>query len=136
MELADGSTDIVHPEVRAHINSLVSALGGISADDDGGYQLGDDALEVLRDLKRWIRFYDEKTNRMDVARCIHEANLIEGDLLPILSTWPENATDSKFNLGLLRTHGSSHLADGKGQRANDGQSPPPYAGPGACPGWI
>ncbi|EXM36836.1 replication fork protection complex subunit Tof1/Swi1 [Fusarium oxysporum f. sp. vasinfectum 25433] len=96
MELADGSTDIVHPEVRAHINSLVSALGGISADSDGGYQLGDDALEVLRDLKRWIRFYDEKTNRMDVARCIHEANLVEGDLLPILSTWPENATDSKF----------------------------------------
>ncbi|RTE73659.1 hypothetical protein BHE90_011904 [Fusarium euwallaceae] len=96
MELADGTIDIVHPEVRAHVNSLVSALGGISADDDGRYQLGDDALEVLRDLKRWIRFYDEKTNRMDVARCIHEANLIEGDLLPILATWPENATDSKF----------------------------------------
>lgn len=51
---------------------------------------------MLRDLKRWIRFYDEKTNRMDVARCIHEANLIEGDLLPILATWPENANDSKF----------------------------------------
>jgi replication fork protection complex subunit Tof1/Swi1 len=33
---------------------------------------------------------------MDVARCIHEANLIEGDLLPILATWPENANDSKF----------------------------------------
>ncbi|KAJ4319687.1 Topoisomerase 1-associated factor 1 [Fusarium piperis] len=96
MELADGTIDIVHPEVRAHVNSLVSALGGISADDDGRYQLGDDALEVLRDLKRWIRFYDEKTNRMDVARCIHEANLIEGDLLPILATWPENAMDSKF----------------------------------------
>ncbi|KAF5021159.1 hypothetical protein F66182_6805 [Fusarium sp. NRRL 66182] len=96
MELADGTKDIVHPEVRAHINSLVSALGGVSADDDGRYQLGDDALEVLRDLKRWIRFYDEKTNRMDVARCIYEANLIEGDLLPILATWPENAMDSKF----------------------------------------
>ncbi|KAF5658742.1 replication fork protection complex subunit Tof1 Swi1 [Fusarium heterosporum] len=96
MELGDGSTDIVHPEVRAHINSLVSALGGASADDDGRYQLGDDALEVLRDIKRWIRFYDEKTNRMDVARCIHEANLIEGDLLPILATWPENAQDSQF----------------------------------------
>ncbi|CAJ0553601.1 Ff.00g121130.m01.CDS01 [Fusarium sp. VM40] len=96
MELADGSTDIVHPEVRAHINSLVSALGGASADDDGRYQLGDDALEVLRDIKRWLRFYDEKTNRMDVARCIHEANLIEGDLLPILATWPENALDSQF----------------------------------------
>ncbi|KAK7417993.1 Topoisomerase 1-associated factor 1 [Neonectria magnoliae] len=96
MELADGTTDIVHPEVRAHINSLVSALGGVSADDDGIYRLGDDALEVLRDIKRWIRFYDEKTNRMDVARCIYEANLIEGDLLPILSTWPENAMDNKF----------------------------------------
>ncbi|KAH6987584.1 timeless protein-domain-containing protein [Ilyonectria sp. MPI-CAGE-AT-0026] len=96
MELGDGTTDIVHPEVRAHINSLVSALGGIGADDDGRYRLGDDALEVLRDIKRWIRFYDEKTNRMDVARCIFEANLIEGDLLPILATWPENAMDNKF----------------------------------------
>lgn len=71
-------------------------LGGINPDDDGRYQLGDDALEVLRDLKRWIRFYDEKTNRMDVARCILEANLIEGDLLPILATWGENPTDNKF----------------------------------------
>ncbi|KAK2603762.1 Topoisomerase 1-associated factor 1 [Conoideocrella luteorostrata] len=96
MELTEGAADIVHPEVRAHISSLVSALGGVSTDDDGQYQLGDDALEVLRDLKRWIRFYDEKTNRMDVARCIHEANLIEGDLLPILRTWPENAMDNKF----------------------------------------
>lgn len=33
---------------------------------------------------------------MDVARCIYEANLIEGDLLPILATWPENAMDSRF----------------------------------------
>ncbi|KAG6030929.1 Topoisomerase 1-associated factor 1 [Claviceps citrina] len=96
MELADGAGDTVHPEVRAHISSLISALGGLGTDDDGQYQLGDDALEVLRDLKRWIRFYDEKTNRMDVARCIHDANLIEGDLLPILKTWPENAMDNKF----------------------------------------
>ncbi|KAL0943986.1 topoisomerase 1-associated factor 1 (timeless protein) [Colletotrichum truncatum] len=96
MELPDGTTDVVHPEVRAHINSLVSALGGTSADDDGQYRLGDDAIEVLRDLKKWIRFYDEKTNRMDVARCISEANLVDGDLLHILAGWPENATDNKF----------------------------------------
>lgn len=25
--MPDGNTDIVHPEVRAHINSLVSAVG-------------------------------------------------------------------------------------------------------------
>ncbi|ROT39253.1 timeless-domain-containing protein [Sodiomyces alkalinus F11] len=96
METTDGTNDIVHPEVRAHINSLVSALGGFSADDDGRYKLGDDALDVLRDLKKWIRFYDEKTNRMDVARCIAEANLVEGDLLHILAMWPENATENKF----------------------------------------
>ncbi|OLN84927.1 Topoisomerase 1-associated factor 1 [Colletotrichum chlorophyti] len=96
MELADGSTDIVHPEVRAHINSLVSALGGNSAEDDGQYKLGDDAIEVLRDLKKWIRFYDEKTNRMDVARCLSDANIVSGDLLQILATWPENDTNNKF----------------------------------------
>ncbi|KAI1347933.1 timeless protein-domain-containing protein [Xylaria sp. FL0043] len=98
MEAQDGLTDIVHPEVRAHINSLVSALGGFGADgdDEGKYVLGDSALEVLRDIKKWLRFYDEKTNRMDVARCLAEANIIEGDLLHILAAWPENATDNKF----------------------------------------
>lgn len=58
--------------------------------------LGDSALEVLRDIKKWIRFYDEKTNRMDVARCLAEANIIDGDLLHILAAWPENATENKF----------------------------------------
>lgn len=82
--------------MRSQCPYIQLQLGGVSTDDDGRYQLGDDALEVLRDLQRWIRFYDEKTNRMDVARCIYEANLIEGDLLPILATWPENAMDSKF----------------------------------------
>ncbi|KAF2967900.1 hypothetical protein GQX73_g5660 [Xylaria multiplex] len=33
---------------------------------------------------------------MDVARCLAEANLIDGDLLHILAAWPENATDNKF----------------------------------------
>ncbi|KAI0135265.1 timeless-domain-containing protein [Daldinia grandis] len=97
MESSDGTTtDIVHPEVRAHVNSLVSALGGFSADDDGRYVLGDSALEVLRDIKKWIRFYDEKTNRMDVARCLSEANIVEGDLLHIIAAWSENETDNKF----------------------------------------
>ena len=51
---------------------------------------------MLRDLKRWIRFYDEKTNRMDVARCIYEANLVAGDILPIISLWPESEAESKY----------------------------------------
>ncbi|KAK4155946.1 timeless protein-domain-containing protein [Chaetomidium leptoderma] len=96
MEDAETNNDTVHPEVRAHINSLVSALGGYSIDETDGYKLGDDALEVLRDLKKWIRFYDEKTNRMDVARCLAEANLVGSDLLHILATWPQNDNNSKY----------------------------------------
>ncbi|PHH64942.1 hypothetical protein CDD81_3579 [Ophiocordyceps australis] len=96
MELLQGTDDTVHPEVRAHINSLASALGGISSSEDGDYELGDDALEVLRDMKRWIRFYDDKTNRMDVARCIWEAKLMQGDLLPILAKWPGEQMDSAY----------------------------------------
>lgn len=50
---------------------------------------------MLRDLKRWLKLYDEKTNRLDVARCLAEANIVRGDLLPILSTWKENAKNEK-----------------------------------------
>lgn len=97
MEPPAGREDVVHPEVRAHINSLVSALGGFSDEDDGAYyRLGDDALDVLRDIKKWIRFYDEKTNRMDVARCLADANLVNGDLIHIIALWTENCTDDKY----------------------------------------
>jgi replication fork protection complex subunit Tof1/Swi1 len=58
--------------------------------------LGDDALACLRDLKKWLKFYDEKANRLDVARCLAESNLVGGDLLQILAAWPENATDDRL----------------------------------------
>ncbi len=51
---------------------------------------------MLRDLKKWIRFYDEKTNRMDVARCLAEANIVGSDLLQILATWSPNDNSSKY----------------------------------------
>ncbi|KAK2602456.1 hypothetical protein N8I77_008985 [Diaporthe amygdali] len=97
MEPSTGREDVVHPEVRAYINSLVSALGGLADEDDGThYRLGDDALDVLRDIKKWIRFYDERTNRMDVARCLADANLVSGDLIHILALWTENCKDEKY----------------------------------------
>lgn len=37
---------------------------------------------------------------MDVARCIYEANVVQGDLLPILSLWPESDMNSKYKLRL------------------------------------
>ncbi|KAL8791623.1 MAG: hypothetical protein Q9195_005772 [Heterodermia aff. obscurata] len=86
----------VDPEVRAYVYSLVSALGGTGADEDGKYLLGDDALACLKDIKKWLKLYDEKSNRLDVARCLAEANLVNGDLLEILAAWPEEATDDKL----------------------------------------
>ena len=58
--------------------------------------LGDDALACLKDIKRWLKLYDEKTNRLDVARCLAEAELVNGDLLAILAAWPEEAQDDKL----------------------------------------
>ncbi|MCJ1243293.1 Topoisomerase 1-associated factor 1 [Trapelia coarctata] len=87
--------DVVDPEVRAYVYSLVSALGGTGAEEDGRYVLGDDALACLKDIKRWLNLYDEKANRLDVARCLAEANLVKGDLLEILAAWPEDATEDR-----------------------------------------
>ena len=52
-------------------------------------------MACLKDLKKWLKLHDEKTNRLDVARCLAEANLVKGDLLEILAAWPETATEDK-----------------------------------------
>jgi replication fork protection complex subunit Tof1/Swi1 len=87
-------SETVDPEVRAYVYSLVNAVGG-SSTYDNNYSIGDDALAVLKDLARWLKLYDEKTGRMDVKRCLAEANLVKGDLLEILALWPEDATNHK-----------------------------------------
>ncbi|KAI4766757.1 timeless-domain-containing protein [Aureobasidium sp. EXF-3400] len=95
----------VDPEVRAHIYSLISAIGGSSTVNQGQYVLGDDALACLKDLSRWIRSYDDRMNRHDVKRCMAEANLIRGDLLPILAQQGDkterSALAAKIALGCL-----------------------------------
>jgi len=95
----------VDPEVRAHIYSLISAIGGSSTVNQGQYVLGDDALACLKDLSRWIRSYDDRMNRHDVKRCMAEANLIRGDLLPILAQQGDkterSALAAKVALGCL-----------------------------------
>ncbi|CUS10895.1 unnamed protein product [Tuber aestivum] len=88
--------ETVDPMIRAHILSLCSALGGTSTVEDGGYSLGDDALACLKDLKKWLKLYDQKMNRFDVARCMAEANLVKGDLLEILSAWEEDEIEDRI----------------------------------------
>ncbi|RAK98003.1 putative DNA repair protein (Tof1) [Aspergillus ibericus CBS 121593] len=94
--LSASEVQVVDPDVRAHVYSLVTALGGFNGEDADQYVLGDDALACLRDIKRWLKLYDEKHNRMDVARCLGEANLVNGDLLPILSVWANSKKQTKY----------------------------------------
>lgn len=63
--------------------------------------LGDDALGCLRDLKKWLRFYDEKLNRMDVARCLAESKLITGDLVPIITLYGDADQSDKHKSRIL-----------------------------------
>ncbi|KAL4734966.1 topoisomerase 1-associated factor 1 [Aspergillus similis] len=87
------TVEVIDPEVRAHVYSLLGGFNGEYADK---YVLGDDALSCLRDIKRWLKLYDEKFNRMDVARCLGEANLVNGDLIQILSLWWRDGQQSKY----------------------------------------
>lgn len=47
-------------------------------------------------MKRWLKLYDEKNNKLDVARCLAEAKLVGGDLIPILASWPEDGKENKL----------------------------------------
>ena len=53
-------------------------------------------MACLKDLKKWLKLYDEKADRLDVARCLAEANAVEGDLLEILASWPESALQDRM----------------------------------------
>ena len=53
-------------------------------------------MACLKDLKKWIKLYDDRANRLDVARCLAEANAVEGDLLEILTSWPESALHDRM----------------------------------------
>ncbi|KAL5120666.1 Topoisomerase 1-associated factor 1 [Pleosporales sp. CAS-2024a] len=92
--LDDWAKDPVDPEIRAHVHSLITALGGIG--DNGTYALGDDALLCLKDLRKWLKFGDGELNRRDVARCMAEANLVKGDLLEILAKVSPRAVEDKW----------------------------------------
>ncbi|CAN6643414.1 topoisomerase 1-associated factor 1 [Trichomonascus vanleenenianus] len=90
----------VDPEIKAYITNLVSSLGGPDVTAPGRpYKLGDDALACLRDLKTWIKAYDERMGRWDVARAISETSLLSVEIPEILTKWElgcEKGKSSKF----------------------------------------
>lgn len=93
--------DFVDPLLRAHIQQLCSALGGSHASEAGQYVLGDEALACLKDLKRWLKGYDEKLNRLDVARCMAECRLVTGDLLEIIASWSKEEVEDKVKAKIV-----------------------------------
>ncbi|CAH2352910.1 topoisomerase 1-associated factor 1 [[Candida] railenensis] len=76
--------------LKAHISVLVSALGGpdyTSNQVPVPYKLGHDALACLKDIKRWIKAVDERTNTYDVALACADSGLLINDLIVILCQW-------------------------------------------------
>lgn len=74
--------------VTSSITSIVSALGGCDfASDDGSYVLGEEALACLKDIKQWLRAFDEKLGLSDVAKSIANTTLVVSDIPSILSIW-------------------------------------------------
>ncbi|KAJ3358296.1 Topoisomerase 1-associated factor 1 [Allomyces javanicus] len=76
--------------LESHLLSVCSAIGGVeelpTADGQGlvqRYVLGDEAIECLRDLKRFLR-YDEASKEKTVARMLGKWQLLEKDLIPIM----------------------------------------------------
>ena len=94
----------VEPEIRDSIVSLVSALGGTEyeGEDRVKYGLGDDALGCLKDIRKWLRMYDERMRKLDVARCIADTTLVLTDIPYILAQWSEEEEENalKFRLAL------------------------------------
>lgn len=92
------NSEVLDPELKAHITNLVSALGGPDLDDpERKYKLGDDALGCLRDLKRWLKSYDDQHEKLDVARAISETSLVTFDLLEILTSWETACEQGRSN---------------------------------------
>ncbi|KAG5439240.1 hypothetical protein PCANB_001539 [Pneumocystis canis] len=89
--------------LESAIYNLLSSLGGFDISlEDKPYILGDDGLACLKDLKRWLQYYDEKYCSWDVKRILSDTNFVEGDICPILAMWdPLNKEDKmKWRLSL------------------------------------
>jgi replication fork protection complex subunit Tof1/Swi1 len=54
----------------------------------------------LKDLRRWLRFYDEKLERLDVQRVLAESNFVKGDILEILAEWSDTEATTGFRAKL------------------------------------
>ncbi|RKP10983.1 timeless protein [Thamnocephalis sphaerospora] len=73
--------------ISERLLNICSSLGGFEGTPESGeearYVLGDECLDCLRDLKRYLRV-DDNSEDKPVLRVLGESNVLNGDLLPIL----------------------------------------------------
>ncbi|OLL26279.1 Phosphatidylinositol 3-kinase tor2 [Neolecta irregularis DAH-3] len=92
----DVDNSFVDSEIRTRISNVVSAIGGFNhADESCPYVLGDDALNCLKDLKKWLRGHDDRLGVWDAARCMAEAQMVQNDICPTLSLWDESSSSDR-----------------------------------------
>lgn len=76
--------------IKSYIAVLTSALGGTDLASDEAippYRLGDEAFACLKDIKKWLKSYDDERNTWEVAVACAESGLVINDLIVILCDW-------------------------------------------------
>jgi len=76
--------------IKSYIAVLTSALGGLDYSSDKAnppYRLGDEAFACLKDIKKWLKSYDDERKSFEVAIACAETGLVVNDLLVILCEW-------------------------------------------------
>jgi replication fork protection complex subunit Tof1/Swi1 len=77
---------------ESHLLSICTALGGFEATSSKSkdphrrtYVPGDEAMDCLRDLKRFLRL-DEEAGRKATAHLLGKFKVLEKDLIPLLQS--------------------------------------------------
>ncbi|RKP15388.1 timeless protein-domain-containing protein [Piptocephalis cylindrospora] len=81
----EGNPSLLDPILEDHILSICTALGGPELDEVTGkesYALGDECLDCLKDLKRFLREDDQLPDK-PLLRTLGNWKMVQTDLLPI-----------------------------------------------------
>jgi hypothetical protein len=85
-------------EAEEHLLRLCNATGGPSALTE--YEVGDESVECLRDMKRLLR-EDDKTGEKSLLRLLGEWQFLKTDLIPILKL---QISDAHFKATRIVVH--------------------------------
>ena len=76
----------INPDDKEQVlfeNHLLRVCSALGQQQDSGYELGDETLGCLRDIKRFLR-QDEELKDKASHRLLAKWNILKNDLIPIL----------------------------------------------------